>query len=122
MSFRRLMIRAGMLLIVGALLAVPADVWAGEAAMFRGNARHTGVYAAAGAPTFKSVKWVFHTKGHIISSPAIAGGAAFASPFDDDIVVGVAKLMSVVAVLSSPVFVGDTVNVGSMDGNLYALD
>jgi eukaryotic-like serine/threonine-protein kinase len=46
---------------------------------------------------------------------------AFTDFFYDDMVSGVQKLMTVGAVLSSPVVVGDTVYFGSADGNLYAL-
>jgi outer membrane protein assembly factor BamB len=35
---------------------------------------------------------------------------------------GVQKMMTVGAVLSSPVIAGDTVYFGSADGNLYALN
>jgi outer membrane protein assembly factor BamB len=47
--------------------------------------------------------------------------AAFDSDFYDDIVTGVSRMMSVGAVLSSPVVVGNVVYFGSTDGNLYAL-
>lgn len=46
---------------------------------------------------------------------------AFTDFFYDDMVSGVQKLMTVGAVLSSPVVAGDTVYFGSADGNLYAL-
>lgn len=46
---------------------------------------------------------------------------AFTDFFYDDMVSGVQKLMTVGAVLSSPVVAGDTVYFGSTDGNLYAL-
>ena len=48
--------------------------------------------------------------------------AAFTDFFYDDMVVGVHKMMSVGAVLSSPVVVGKVVYVGSADGNMYALE
>jgi eukaryotic-like serine/threonine-protein kinase len=47
---------------------------------------------------------------------------AFSDFFYDDMVSGVQKLMTVGAVLSSPVVAGDTVYFGSTDGNLYALN
>ena len=46
---------------------------------------------------------------------------AFTDFFYDDMVSGVQKLMTVGAVLSSPVVADDTVYFGSADGNLYAL-
>ncbi len=47
--------------------------------------------------------------------------AAFSDDFYDDMVAGVSKMMSVGAVLSSPVVVKDALYFGSTDGNLYAL-
>ena len=47
--------------------------------------------------------------------------AAFFDFFYDDMITGVQKMMSVGAVLSSPVVAGNTVYVGSTDGNVYAL-
>jgi outer membrane protein assembly factor BamB len=46
---------------------------------------------------------------------------AFSDFFYDDMVSGVQRLMTVGAVLSSPVVAGDVVYFGSADGNLYAL-
>lgn len=48
-------------------------------------------------------------------------GAAFPDFFHDNMVIGVDKMMSVGAVLSSPTIVGDTIYFGSTDGNVYAL-
>jgi hypothetical protein len=47
--------------------------------------------------------------------------AAFFDFFHDDMVVGVNRMMSVGAVLSSPTILGNTIYFGSTDGNLYAL-
>src|SRR5262249_22294225 len=47
--------------------------------------------------------------------------AAFFDFFYDDMVSGVQKMMSVGAILSSPVIAGDTIYFGSTDGNVYAL-
>ena len=47
---------------------------------------------------------------------------AFFDFFYDDMVSGVQKMMSVGAVLSSPVISGGTIYFGSMDGSIYALD
>jgi len=47
--------------------------------------------------------------------------AAFFDFFYDDMISGVQKMMSVGAVLSSPVVAGDTIYFGSADGNVYAL-
>jgi hypothetical protein len=47
--------------------------------------------------------------------------AAFVTDFYDDMMVGVDKMLSVGAILSSPVVVDNVIYVGSADGNLYAL-
>jgi PQQ-like domain len=44
-----------------------------------------------------------------------------ANLFYDDMVIAVGKLFTMGTILSSPVVVGNTVYVGSTDGNLYAL-
>jgi eukaryotic-like serine/threonine-protein kinase len=47
--------------------------------------------------------------------------AAFGDFFYDDLIIGVHRMMSVGAVLSSPVIDGDTLYFGSWDGQLYAI-
>jgi eukaryotic-like serine/threonine-protein kinase len=49
------------------------------------------------------------------------GDAIYRSDFYDDMVAGVDRMMSMGAIISSPVVVGNVVYVGSADGNLYAL-
>ena len=48
-------------------------------------------------------------------------GAAFHDTFYDDLVMGVWKMLSVGAVLSSPVIEQDVIYFGSADGNVYAI-
>ena len=47
--------------------------------------------------------------------------AIYQSDFYDDMVSGVARIMSIGAIISSPVVAGNVVYIGSADGNLYAL-
>jgi len=47
--------------------------------------------------------------------------AAIADNFYDDVIVGLQKMLSVGAILSSPTVAGDTILFGSTDGNLYAI-
>ena len=56
-----------------------------DAAMFRGNLAHTGVYNAAGVPKFSQIKWKFHTDGQVISSPAVANGMAYVGSTDGNL-------------------------------------
>jgi eukaryotic-like serine/threonine-protein kinase len=72
--------------------------------------------------------WSFETEGMKARGPAYTkadgtpnGDALFRSDFYDDMVVGVERVMSVGAIISSPVVVGNVVYVGSADGNLYAV-
>lgn len=72
--------------------------------------------------------WSFETDGSQQVGPRYtkADGtpnmeAIYRSDFYDDIVAGVQRMMSVGAIISSPVIVDKVVYVGSADGNLYAL-
>lgn len=73
--------------------------------------------------------WVFQTDGSATNGPTYTKPdgtpkyeAAFAGDFYEDIVIGVQKMMTVGAILSSPVVVDDVIYFGSTDGNLYALN
>jgi eukaryotic-like serine/threonine-protein kinase len=72
--------------------------------------------------------WTFQTEASKTNGPALTRPdgtpnyrAAFTDFFYDDLIIGVARMMSVGAVLSSPVIDGDTLYVGSWDGQLYAI-
>ena len=56
-----------------------------DAAMFRGNLAHTGVYKAQGVPKFSQIRWKFHTDGQVISSPAVANGMIFVGSTDGNL-------------------------------------
>lgn len=72
--------------------------------------------------------WTFSTDGANRNAAALTTksgdpnyGAAFGDTFYDDLVIGVWKMLSVGAVLSSPVIERDVIYFGSTDGNLYAI-
>jgi outer membrane protein assembly factor BamB len=76
----------------------------------------------------QKLAWTFETENSKKNGPIYdkADGtpnyeAAFFDFFYDDMVSGVQKMMSVGAILSSPAVSGNTVYVGSADGNVYAL-
>ena len=78
--------------------------------------------------TSQKAAWTFETDASKQNGPTYTKPdgtpkyeAAFASDFYDDMIVGVGKMMSVGAILSSPVVVDNVIYVGSADGNLYAL-
>jgi outer membrane protein assembly factor BamB len=72
--------------------------------------------------------WTFSTDGANRNAAALTKkdgdpnyGAAFSDTFYDDLVIGVWKMLSVGAVLSSPVIERDVIYFGSTDGNVYAI-
>src|SRR2546430_264880 len=76
----------------------------------------------------QKVAWTFETEDSKKNGPTYTKPdgtpnyeAAFSDFFYDDMVTGVQKLMSVGAILSSPAVAGNSVYVGSTDGNVYAL-
>jgi eukaryotic-like serine/threonine-protein kinase len=73
--------------------------------------------------------WTFDTDGAVRNGPTFKQKngdpnytAAFADSFYDDLVIGVWRMMSVGAVLSSPAIDATAVYFGSADGNVYAID
>lgn len=116
------------ILVTSAIFYCPASV-AQDAAMFRGNLRHTGVYNAAGVPKFNEVRWRFHTAGRVISSPAVVDGMIYVGSTDCNVYAIDAgsgaqkwKFETKGWVVSSPAVDSGTVYVESYDGNLYAVD
>jgi eukaryotic-like serine/threonine-protein kinase len=88
---------------------------------------HQGKLFAIDLKTQKPA-WTFETEASKKNGPAYTKAdstpnyeAAFSDFFYDDMVAGVQKLLTVGAILSSPVIAGDTIYVGSADGNVYAL-
>jgi eukaryotic-like serine/threonine-protein kinase len=88
---------------------------------------HAGKLLAINLTTAKSA-WTFTTEGATQNAAALtkADGspnyaAVFTDFFYDDMVAGEARMLSIGAVLSSPVIDGDSVYFGSWDGQLYAL-
>jgi outer membrane protein assembly factor BamB len=111
-----------------AILASPISLFAQDA-MFRGNPEHTGIYSAAGVPKFTGIKWQFHTKGQILSSPAIAGDNLYVGSSNHclyalDLATGAQKWLfqSEGRITSSPAVSAGVVYFGSYDGNFYAVD
>ena len=111
------------------VVAYCCSIWAQDAAMFRGNLQHTGVYNAAGAPKFNGIKWKFHTGGRVISSPAVVNGVVYVGSTDGnfyaiDAASGTVKwkLATKAWEVSSAAVDSGVVFFISYDGNFYALD
>ncbi len=78
--------------------------------------------------TSQKPAWTFETDASRQNGPALTKPdgtpnyeAAFTDNFYENMVLGVSKMMSVGAMLSSPVVVNNVIYVGSTDGFLYAL-
>jgi len=88
---------------------------------------HEGKLIAIDLAAMK-VAWTFQTDGSRENGATYTRPdgtpnyqAAFTSNFYDDGVIGVARMLSVGAILSSPVVVNNEIYFGSRDGNIYAL-
>jgi glucose dehydrogenase len=104
-------------------------VFAQDAATFRGNAAHTGVYAESGASTFHKIKWEFQTKAQVLSSPVVAAGTVYFGSNDHrlfavDLATGAKKweFKTEGRVASTPAIANGLVFFLSYDSNFYALD
>jgi eukaryotic-like serine/threonine-protein kinase len=118
---------ATMLIPATALCQTPSS--STSSVMFRGNAEHTGVYDASGAPQFHKLKWKFHNRGFFISSPAVDGASAYVGSTDGnlyslDLASGAQKwkFTSEARITSSPAVADGTVYFSSYDGKFYAVD
>ena len=88
---------------------------------------HQGQLLAINLKTRKPA-WTFETESSRKNGPTCTTvdgtpnyDAAFSDFFYDDMVAGVQKMMSVGAILSSPVVANGIIYLGSTDGNIYAL-
>jgi eukaryotic-like serine/threonine-protein kinase len=115
-------------LLVLATLALCSPVF-GQDAMFRGNLQHTGVYPGPGVAQFTKISWKFHTKGQVLSSPAISDGVLYIGSSDHflyalDAGTGALKWKFETAgrITSSPAVSEGLVFFGSFDSNFYAVD
>jgi eukaryotic-like serine/threonine-protein kinase len=111
------------------LLLAGGTLCAEDVTMFRGNARHTGVYESAGVPKFNSVKWQFHTGGMVIGSPVVSGRIVYVGSTDGSLYAideesGAQKWKYAVKsrIPSTPAIQAGTVYFRAYDGNLYAVD
>lgn len=116
-------------LIMLMVAAASSSIAAQDAAMFRGNLQHTGVYNAAGVPKFSAIKWKFHTGGRVIASPAVVDGVVYVGSTDGNVYAidaesGRVKWRCTTKAweVSSPAVVSGVVYFLSYDGNFYALD
>ena len=112
-----------------ALAGVLAPAAAHAQAMYRGDAAHSGVYAAEGPRQFHRVKWKLQTGDRIVSSPVYGEGTIYFGGDDGNVYAVDAasghqlwKRKTGGPVPSTPAIAGQLVYVGSYDGKFYALD
>src|SRR5580704_4992335 len=58
-------------LIAMTYLALAAAVTVAPTSSFRGDERHSGIYAGPSVPAVHGLKWKFKTNGPVVSSPAV---------------------------------------------------
>src|ERR1700733_536216 len=111
------------------VLLLCAPSFSADGSMFRGDARHTGVYNATGVPKFSAVKWKFHTGGQVLSSPAVVSGTVFVGSTDGNLYAvdqesGTQKwkFEAKSRVVSSPAVADGVGDFAAYDGNFYAVD
>ncbi len=100
-----------------------------DAATFRGNLEHTGVYEASGIPSLTGIRWKFQTGGPVVSSPAVTDGLVFVGSMDKNLyavdrATGALrwKFATGSGVNSSPAVEDGTVFFGSYAGRFYAVE
>jgi eukaryotic-like serine/threonine-protein kinase len=110
-----------------ALLLAPVACAAPD--QFRGDAAHSGIYAAAGTPQLHGVRWSFRTQGPVVSSPVALGGLLYFGSNDHNVYALEERtgkerwhFTTKGRVTSSPAVGAGRVYVLSYDSNLYALD
>ena len=110
-------------------LAILGSALGAEPGMFRGDARHAGVYPGAGVPVLHGVKWKFKTGGAVLATPVLAGGTVYFGSSDHnfyalDAASGALrwKFATHGRVTSSAAVAAGRVYFGSYDSNFYALD
>lgn len=115
--------------LAGQLLwALGSVAFAQNTTMFRNDPTHSGTYAG-GVPQFHRIRWTFHTKGEVVSSPAIVDGVVYVGSNDGNFYAidqrtGAKKwsLATDARIPSSPAVADGLVYFASYDGNFYAVD
>ena len=117
------------LALFAALAASAPRLGAQRDAMFRGDLAHTGAYPGPGITRQPGIKWVFHTTGRVISSPAVASGVVYFGSTDGTVYAVDAStgrqrwaFVTAARVASSPAVSDGLVYIESYDDTLYALD
>jgi outer membrane protein assembly factor BamB len=116
-------------LIATIYLALAAAASLEPTSSFRGDERHSGIYAGPAVPAVHELKWKFKTNGPVLSSPTVTQNTVYIGSNDHYLyALSVAdgtelwKYKTDSRVASSPAVYAGRVYFGSYDGNIYALD
>jgi len=128
MDYPGIVRRAGSFIcVVPALFLFQSTV--AQDAFFRSNATHTGVFGAPGVPEFHRLKWQFHSKAAVLSSPTVSGDTVYVGSSDHkfyaiDLASGLQKweFKTGGRVQGSAAVSNGTVFFESYDSNFYCLD
>ncbi|HWZ98062.1 MAG TPA: PQQ-binding-like beta-propeller repeat protein [Candidatus Dormibacteraeota bacterium] len=125
--FSALQCKCALFILVTA--ATLAPVAYSQDAIFHANPTHTGVFNAPGVPEFHKVRWLFRTKGPVLSSPIVSGDSVYVGSTDHnfyalDLATGNVKWKFETGgrVQGSAVISNGSVFFESYDSNLYCLD
>lgn len=115
-------------IVAGWAVAAQAQTISSDAAMFRANAAHAGVYDSS-APRLAAVKWRFHVSGKLFSSPTVSNGIVYIGSSNGRLYAVRAANGSPLwsfatkgALNSTPAIWNGLVFLSSRDGTLYAVD
>ena len=105
-----------------------SPVFAQDTSVFRNSLAHSGLYDG-GLPKLNGVKWTFHTRGEVVSSPAIVQGVVYVGSNDGSLYAidqqkgtQIWKFPTAARIPSSPAVANGIVYFGSYDGNFYAVN
>ena len=117
-----------MVLLALTMALVAPSVSTASDVMFRGDAAHLGVYDSP-APTLATVRWRFHTKARIVSSPVYGNGVVYVGSNDGRLYAVNAstgaqiwKFQTKGLVNSSPAIANGVVYFAGGDGSIYAVN
>ncbi len=110
---------------LGLIAAVPTHA----DAVFRGDARHSGVFGGEGPQRFHRIKWAFPTGDRIVASPVFADGVVYFGGDDGNLYAVDATTGRQIwkhetggPAPTSPAIAAGILYAGSYDGKFYALN
>jgi len=128
MDFPEIARRACSFIGLAAAFLIPQYA-AAQDVFFRSNATHTGVFVSQAISEFHKLKWQFHTKAAVLTSPTVSGDMAYIGSSDHrfyalDLATGALKweFKTGSRIQSSAAVSNGSVFFESYDSNFYCLD